>query len=56
MSTETNPADYDTFYQSTAGFIIPTVTGAISCVSSLTIIFIIDEPLSPFPENGRRFE
>jgi hypothetical protein len=41
MSTETNPADYDTFYQSTAGFIIPTVTGAISCVSSLTIIFII---------------
>jgi hypothetical protein len=41
MTTEINPADYDTFYQSTAGFIIPTVTGTISCASSLTIIFII---------------
>jgi len=41
MAAEINPADYDTFYQSTAGFIIPTVTGTISCVSSLTIIFVI---------------
>ncbi len=41
MAAEINPADYDTFYQSTAGFIIPTVTGTISCVSSLTIITII---------------
>jgi len=30
-----------TFYQTTAGFVIPTVTGSISCISSLAIIYII---------------
>jgi len=32
---------HDTFYLTRAGFIVPTVTGSISCISSATIIYII---------------
>ena len=35
------PHVYNSFYFTKAGFIIPTVTGSISCLSSLTIIAFI---------------
>jgi hypothetical protein len=33
--------EYDTFYLSRAGYIIPSITGMVSCLSSFIIVFII---------------
>lgn len=41
MTSKADPSDYDTFYQSNTGYIIPTITGTISCISSVVVIFII---------------
>ena len=41
MTTKADPSDYDTLYQSNTGYIVPTITGTISCASSAVVIFII---------------
>ena len=41
MAAKVDPSEYHTFYQSNAGYIIPTITGGASCASSIIIIYIV---------------